>query len=119
MTTEITSGTVNATPLGDLWLGTIEVLSTSGSDTNTINLDTLIGSKIKEVVFAKGVRESQKSGSADVSPISWTTGTAVITFGRSGTQSGTDTSGTLGIDDGRGTIGPFRRDIFFLAKSQQ
>jgi hypothetical protein len=111
----ITSGTVTATPLGDFWIGTLELAPTA-DDGDTINLDSLISGKIKEVVFASGVRNATNSGSADVSPISWSTGTAKITLGNTGTQGGIDT-GT--IDSGRAALSNYRRDIFFVAKSQQ
>jgi hypothetical protein len=109
----ITSGTVTATPLGDFWIGTLELAPTA-DDGDTINLDSLISGKIKEIVFAEGVRNSANSGSVDISPVSWTTGTAKITLGRTGT------SGTANqIDSGRTSLSNYRRDIFFVAKSQQ
>lgn len=107
---EITSGTVNASPLGDVWFGTVE-LNAEADDGDTINLSTLISNKIAGVVFADGVRNAGQSGSADVSPISFSTGTAKITLGNSGTQDESD------IDNGRTTLSDYTRNIFFVARS--
>ena len=109
---EITSGTVYATPLNDLWIGTIQLAPTA-DDGDEINLSTLISTKIKEVVWASSIKDATSSGSVDNAGVSWQTGTSKIVLGRSGTF-------VAGVtDSSRASISNFRRDIFFVARSQQ
>lgn len=110
---QITSGTVNATPLGDMWIGAVELAPTA-DDGDEFSLTTLLGTQIRGVSFAWGVRNSQQSGSVDVQPVSWNASSGTITLGNSGTQGGIET-GT--IDQGRGSLSDYRRDIFFQATS--
>lgn len=112
MAAEITSGTVYATPLGEFWVGTLWLPATA-DDGDFINLDTLVGAKLKNIVFATGIRNSQLSGSADISPLSWTSGSARLTLGNSGTFA----NGTR-FDNGRQALSNYRRDIFFVARGE-
>ena len=116
---EITSGTVEGSPIGDVWVGTLE-LSATADDGDTINLgsSSFLGSKIVEILYAKGVRNVSSGTTADISPVSFATGTAKITLGKSGTYN-SSSSGTRGIDDGRAALSNYTRHIFFVAKSQQ
>lgn len=122
---DITSGTVNATPLGDFWIGTLQVGTAGAHDGDVVNLShtNFLGDKAKEIVFAYGVRESQNSGSVDVSPVSWISSSGSVTIGNSGTQRGA--SGTTGeasptnIDSGRSTLGNYVRNIVFMVRSQR
>lgn len=122
MAVEITSGTVYATPLGEFWMGTIWLPSTT-DDGDWVNLDTLsplitgsgtLGPKLKNVIFATANRVSS-SGTSDMQACSWTSGSARIVLGLSGTFA---TSDIADVDGGRTTITDYRRDIFFIAKSQ-
>ena len=111
---ELTSGTVEGSSFGDIWIGTL-ALPNDVDDGDTVNLGSsnFLGSKIVEILYADGVRNHAQSGSVDVSPIGFSTGTAKITIGNSGTQDETD------IDSGRSALSNYDRRIFIVAKSQQ
>ena len=77
MVNDITSGTVHATPLGDLWVGVIEH-ATAGSG-SVLGVQEIIGSKIQGIVFAResgttpGISFSTTSGSVTLSNASTST----------------------------------------------
>ena len=71
---DITSGTVRATPLGDLWIGTLEHSSSSQGD--VIGLRPLLGNKIGGVLYAKS-DVGTVAGSAAVT-ISATSGSVTL-----------------------------------------
>jgi len=108
---EITSGTVRATPLGGFWIGALE-LASGADDGDTINLahSNFLGDKVKEIVFAEGVRYDS-AGTANPSPIIITTGTAKMMLGASGTFEVKEAN--------RGDISDQARRIQFQALSYQ
>jgi len=72
MVNDITSGTVNATPLGDIWVGVIEH-ATAGSG-SVVGVQEIMGRKIGGIVFAR------ESAGANGSPtFSSTSGSVTLT----------------------------------------
>lgn len=109
---DITSGTLNATPLGDFWIGTVQ-LAASADDGDVFNLgaSTFLGSKVKGIVYASGIRAANLSGSAASQPCSFDSNSGSVTLGYSGSMSDTD------ADESAQMISNQRRDIFFIARS--
>ena len=72
---DITSGTVNATPLGDLWIGTLEHASSTAAD--VVGLQEIMGMKIAGVVWA------QENAGTVASTFSSTSGSVTLVSGGS------------------------------------
>jgi len=105
---DITSGTVNATPMGDLWMGTVELANTA-DDGDNVGIAGLVGGKIAGIVYAAGVGDIKSSGTAFYSPIKFDTNSGTVTLGNSGTSS------VVGSDPN--AISNKSRSIFFVARS--
>jgi len=68
---DITSGTVNATPLGDIWLGTIEY--DSATDGDILGIQHILGKKIGGIVWAR-----ENTGTEGASTFSTTSGSVTL-----------------------------------------
>jgi len=74
---DITSGTVTATPLGDLWIGTLEHASSSVGD--VVGLQEIMGKKIA------GISWAQENAGTVASTFSTTSGSVTLVSGASTT----------------------------------
>jgi len=108
---ELTSGTVRAALTGGMWIGEVE-LASGADDGDSLNLasSNFLGKKIKEVIWANGVRYDS-TGTANPSLVRVTTGTASLVL----LNSGTFTDGEYE----RGVISDQARRIQFQALSYQ